>query len=547
MESTWDVWGFPLQAMAHGNPVQNYYQVFIIMKFLNNPTFSFYRTFETDPPPEHELNSKEREFFSLVTSAIFANPFSDERIDIDMQLAGLYPVADSASLDRIEKIREELTTRLAVLEENNKAHVTKYAGKDRFLIENAFVFDFFYRYRGKFDELINQRFSDEDAPIKIPFAKEAILYLRKKGFEDDSISRYFALCYQLRRAYYFIGHNLVGCSPCMKGLRRNLWNNIFTHNIGLYDRYLWDRMEDFSTLILGETGTGKGTAAMAIGRSGFIPFDIRRHKFVESFMSSFISLNLSQFPETLIESELFGHKKGSFTGAVEDHKGVFDRCTPFGAIFLDEIGEVASPIQIKLLQVIQERVFCPVGSHVPNRFQGRVIAATNRGLPEIREKGVLRDDFFYRLCSDIITVPPLRIRIQEDPVELDELLAHTVERMIGKPSQELVDMVRSVIDKQLGIDYPWPGNVRELEQCVRRVLLKRNYEGSYKAAATSLDSMLKDGVTTGSIDAQGLITGYCYLLYKRHGTFEEVARLTNLDRRTVKKYINEWIESGAED
>ena len=116
-------------------------------------------------------------------------------------------------------------------------------------------------------------------------------------------------------------------------------------------------------MLLGETGTGKGTAAAAIGRSGYIPFDERQGRFAESFMRGFIALNLSQFPETLIESELFGHRKGAFTGAVEAHQGVLARCSPYGAIFLDEIGDVPVPVQIKLLQVLQERTFCPVGSH----------------------------------------------------------------------------------------------------------------------------------------------------------------------------------------
>jgi transcriptional regulator with GAF, ATPase, and Fis domain len=279
---------------------------------------------------------------------------------------------------------------------------------------------------------------------------------------------------------------------------------------------------------------------MAIGRSGFIPFDEKKGAFAESFTQTFVSLNIPQFPESIIESELFGHKKGAFTGAVDNYKGVFSRCSPHGAILLDEIGEISIPIQIKLLQVLQERVFSPVGSHHKERFQGRVIAATNRSINELRNKGTFRDDFFYRLCSDVIIVPPLRQRIQEDRGELDDLLAHTIHRIVGEPSDELTGMVREVIDKQLGKDYTWPGNVRELEQCVRRVLLKCTYEGDYKSEAPDLAAQLAQHLTSGSINAQDLLAGYCAFLYQGHGTYEEVARRTNLDRRTVKKYIEEW-------
>src|SRR5213594_4209634 len=105
-------------------------------------------------------------------------------------------------------------------------------------------------------------------------------------------------------------------------------------------------------------------------------------------MRGFIALNLSQYPETLIESELFGHKKGAFTGAIEAHDGLFTRCSSYGAIFLDEIGEVSAPVQIKLLQVLQERTFSPVGSHEKLKFRGRVIAATNKPLEHLRLKSL---------------------------------------------------------------------------------------------------------------------------------------------------------------
>jgi transcriptional regulator with PAS, ATPase and Fis domain len=140
----------------------------------------------------------------------------------------------------------------------------------------------------------------------------------------------------------------------------------------------------------------------------------------------------------------------------------------------------------------------------------------------------------------VITVPTLFERLQADPAELRDLLSFIVRRMIGKDSPELVDMVRDVIDSRLGRNYPWPGNVRELEQCVRRVLLKLDYDGDVITVEHDLESALKDGFEKGTISAQRLTQGYCTLLYRRYGTYEEVSRRTQLDRRTVHKYIREW-------
>lgn len=487
--------------------------------------------------PKKELTGDERAFFELVHQAGVVNPFSEQRITLDTEISGLYPQATPK--ERIEKAVTEVHRRIERLKADGRAHLDMFSGDDRRLARAAFLFEFFYRFRKHFDQHIDDQMAAGDTPIKVSFSNKALTLLRGRGFSEEESLRYFAMGYQLRRAFFFIGRTLIGSSETMKRLRRTLWQNVFTHNIELYTRYLVNRMEDFSTLLLGETGTGKGTAAMAIGRSGYIPFNERKKTFLESFNRTFVSLNLSQFPETLIESELFGHKKGAFTGAVKDYRGVFERCSPHGAILLDEIGEVSHQLQIKLLHVLQERSFSPVGSHEPARFQGRVIAATNRSIEEIRDKGIFRDDFYYRLTSDVIEVPPLRQRIQEDPGELDDLLAHTLRRMVGQPSPELEDMVREVIAGQLGLNYPWPGNVRELEQCVRRVILSRHYEGRGMARQTDLAAGLARRLTDGDIDAQHLVSGYCRLLYQRFGTFEEVARHTRLDRRTVKKYIQE--------
>jgi transcriptional regulator with AAA-type ATPase domain len=484
-----------------------------------------------------KLTESQRNFFSLVNDAINANPFSDMRQTIDLRIAGLFPEIPGSGL--IDKTLDEVARRIGELEKDG-ATVASFDGKDRGIVEYAFLFDFFYRFRERFDRLILEQIVADDVSVKVSFAKEAVALLRSRGFDDEQISHYMALSYQIRRAFFFIRDTLIGQSPAMKEFRRKLWNNVFTHDMGLYARYLWNRMEDFSTMLLGETGTGKGTAAMAIGRSGYIPYDDRTQSFKESFTRSFVSLNLSQFPETLMESELFGHKKGSFTGAFEDYRGVFERCSPYGAIFLDEIGEVSIPVQVKLLQVLQDRVFTPVGSRTESRFQGRVIAATNRSFDDVQNRKVFRDDFFYRLCSDIITVPSLRQRIQEMPGELDTLLSFTVKRMVGKDSPEYSEMVRDVIDTQLGPDYEWPGNVRELEQCVRRALLNRTYTGDRKKSSGDLQATLVSGLEEGRLDAHRLLSGYCRLLYGRLKTYEDVAKRTRLDRRTVKKYIHDW-------
>jgi sigma-54 specific flagellar transcriptional regulator A len=172
------------------------------------------------------------------------------------------------------------------------------------------------------------------------------------------------------------------------------------------------------------------------------------------FGDSFIAINLSQFPETLIESELFGHTKGSFTGAIDHHAGVFERCSAHGALFLDEIGEVSAPVQIKLLRVLQDRTFTPLGSHETRRFAGRVIVATNRPLAELRAEARFRDDFYYRLCSDVIQVPTLRQRIAESPQELEGLVRRLlVARIAGEPQADLVSLVLEAIERDLPRDY----------------------------------------------------------------------------------------------
>jgi transcriptional regulator with AAA-type ATPase domain len=480
------------------------------------------------------LAPEDREILSIFSRATFSNPFGEERDELFRRLPGtagagsrreLLDTANRVLIDRIRRLEEE------------GAHVSRCPAEDVDLLKSILLFETYHRYSERFRELILQQEKAGDAPCPVPFARECLSSLLKRGFSEEEALRFFALFFQIGRAFHFIDHGLVGCSRSMRTVRLHLWNSVFTKDIKFYALHLWNRMEDFSVLILGDTGSGKGTAAAAIGRSAFIPFDPRRGCFAESFTRNFIAINLSQYPKGLIESALFGHKKGAFTGAIEHYDGVFSRCSPHGAILLDEIGDVAVPIQIKLLQVIQERTFSPVGGNEQLRFRGRVLAATNQPLTELRRRGRFRRDFYYRLCSDIVEMPSLSHRIQENPKELPYLVSHVLRQMIGEPPPGLFDSVCAALRRDVGPTYPWPGNVRELEQAVRRIILTGRYTGDADGLQTGLLDRIKAGLESGTMAAPELLASYCQLLYQRHGTFEGVARRTGLDRRTAKRYV----------
>jgi len=486
--------------------------------------------------PKIKLSSQDRDFFRLVSDAAAINPFSDERARIDRQISGIH-AADNRR-QRVRYAIEAIRQQLGRLDAAGPCCFDDFTDKDRELMRYTFLFDVYHTLIDRFDAFIAQQEKAGNTPMKVVFGPEAIELLQKRGFTRKEALQYLAMFYQIRRAFYFIDRGLVGQSDCMRQLRMALWNNIFTYDIRDYERYMWDKMEDFSTLLEGPTGSGKGAAAAAIGYSGFIPYNPDKQAFESSFAGTFIPVNLSQFAESLLESELFGHVKGAFTGATAEHEGVLALCRPHGSIFLDEIGEISEPAQVKLLKVLEERTFTPVGSHKPKRFYGRVIAATNRPLDQLRADGTFRDDFYYRLCSDCIRVPSLAERIRQNPDELTDLVQHFCTQISDSENTELTDRVMDVITKQLGgTAYMWPGNVRELAQCIRRVILKHSYEGHTPKARSRQDELVS-GIESGTLTADELLDSYCKILYDRYGTYEEVAKLTALDRRTVKKRIN---------
>ncbi|MGW8193609.1 MAG: sigma-54-dependent transcriptional regulator [Desulforhopalus sp.] len=482
------------------------------------------------------LQAEDKDFFRDVFELAFRNPFEPESLELEYRIAGgKYPVGEELSTRLFAAVRKRLDKATA----NGTLNWQHFSGEDRDMIRLGLLHDAYYTCFAKFDDLILRQIDKDSADQPIPFAKETLSLLRNRGFSVEDSLRYFSFYYQLRRAWYFINHGLIGGSASMERMRSHLWRSVFTSFPHLYETVLWNRMEDFSTFLVGETGTGKGTAAAAIGRSGYIPFDEKKNCFVESFTHNFIEINLSQFPESLIESELFGHRKGAFTGAVDSHRGVFALCSRYGSIFLDEIGDVTVPVQIKLLKVLEERNFAPVGSHEKVHFSGRIIAATNKPIKTLRASDSFREDFYYRLCSNVIRVPSLRQQLQEDPATLEVLLRHTVGRILGQPSPELARIVQEIIDKTIGPAYHWPGNVRELEQAIRCVLLNHDHCGEIEGWCEVPSDPLATSLNGIEVSAKLLLSGYCRALYEKHLTYEKVAQITGLDPRTVKKHIHE--------
>ncbi|RUM36614.1 MAG: sigma-54-dependent Fis family transcriptional regulator [Desulfobulbus sp.] len=481
-----------------------------------------------------KLTPPQKTILQKIRNAITANPFSCQRLLADCAISGLPPTASNKKiLLAAQSKAEEMGKEFMPKQKTVAAH---YDDNTCRLIDGLFLFITFHRYLNQLDLHIKAQ-EKQDTPLPLSCAKEMLRDLEKFGYSTQESARHIAIFFQMRRAFYFISTTLPGDCPCMKALRCRLWNNIFTHDTGLYVDLLWNRMEDFSTILEGETGTGKGVAAAAIGRSGYIPFDLKTHRFKESFTRAFLEINLSQIPEQLIESELFGHTRGAFTGATADHAGIFARSSRYGAVFLDEIGELSPHIQVKLLKILQERIFTPVGGTKTQKFSGRVIAATNRDISQLRQQGKFRDDFYYRLCSDTITIPPLHTRLRENQEELCLLTVHLLERITGKKSVKLKEKVLAALNASLQTTYRWPGNIRELEQSIRRILLSGQYIPETKKQGN--DQMeLSQALEQERLTITDLTRRYCDQLYSRHGTYQEVARITGLDRRTVKKYLD---------
>ena len=210
---------------------------------------------------------------------------------------------------------------------------------------------------------------------------------------------------------------------------------------------------DISVLLAGESGTGKELAARALHYNSL------------RWEQPFVVENCGALPDELLESELFGYKKGAFTGAIEDRTGLFERANG-GTVFLDEVGEISPAFQVKLLRVLQEGEIRPLGSGRTRRVDVRVIAATNRDLEAEVAAGRFREDLYYRLAAVTIRMPPLRERVCDIPVLAEALLAQAVANL-GKSVSGFTAEAIACMQQ-----YDWPGNVRELQNEIQRMLVE---------------------------------------------------------------------------
>ncbi len=280
---------------------------------------------------------------------------------------------------------------------------------------------------------------------------------------------------------------------------------------------------EVSVCITGETGTGKELVATAIHR--------------ESWRGDgpFIPINCGALPEGILESELFGHVKGAFTGAIHDRKGRFELANQ-GTLFLDEVAELPARLQVKLLRVLQEGCFEPVGSEKTIRVDVRVISATNRDLKEMVQQGTFRQDLFYRLNVVPVRVPSLRERVSDIPLLVDHFLA--LFTLQGKKSMQLHPETQHLL-----LNYSWPGNIRELHNALEYALIRSRGQVILPQDLPPEVQQIKEEKMTGKGRPGVLNTGKVQEALSRSGGNRSLAaRYLGVGRATLYRFLKDNLD-----
>jgi len=286
-----------------------------------------------------------------------------------------------------------------------------------------------------------------------------------------------------------------------------------------------------NVLVTGETGTGKELVARAV------------HDLSPRAAGPFVVVNCSAIPGTLLEAELFGHTRGSFTGAVQSRKGLIEEADG-GTLFLDEIGTLTQDIQVKLLRVLQDRRVTRVGSNSAVAVDFRLVAATNRDLAELVDRGEFREDLYFRLNVFPVDVPPLRERREDIPV----LTSHFLARFGEEHGLEPPRLSAGALARMMA--YEWPGNVRELENFVERSVIMhagRDHfpfelpgQGDAHDGPGMLSRAMDDGWTLDRLEREYLLS----TLEANRWQQSRTAELLGINRRTIHRKLRKYREEG---
>lgn len=336
-----------------------------------------------------------------------------------------------------------------------------------------------------------------------PFKNEEMTLLVRRAMERASLSaENKTLRQELTKSFSL--DSIIGKSPAMQEMFRNI-----------------ERMANAqaTVLIRGESGSGKELVARAIHASGF-----RKGK-------PFLAVNCTAIPEGLMESELFGHLKGSFTGAYADKKGLFEEADG-GTLFLDEIGDLSPTLQAKLLRVLQDKTIRPVGSSDFKTVDVRIIAATHRDLKTLVKDGQFREDLFYRLNVLPVHVPALRERTDDIPLLVDSFIQKFAARN-GSPVRGIDSDAMAAL-----MAHPWPGNVRELENLIERAVVlcpgplirKDDVMGTAVAdARETFERLFSDTPTLDQIEERYIKM----ILNRMNNQKDKAAKVLGINRRTL--------------
>ena len=346
--------------------------------------------------------------------------------------------------------------------------------------------------------------------ITKPFQMDELVLTVKKSLENRLLKKeVMRLKKEIESRYQF--HNLIGKSPPMQSI------------YGLIERI---SNTSSNVLLTGESGTGKELVAKAIHYNGY-----RKE-------GPFIAVNCAAIPETLIESELFGYKKGAFTDAKADKKGLISKAHE-GTLFLDEITEMPYTLQAKLLRVIEDKEVRPLGGTSSYSIDVRIISASNRDIKFLIQEGRFREDLYYRLKVIDIELPPLRQRREDIPL--------LIQHFINKFNTDLKKKFSGVSEEALKIllDYSWPGNVRELENVIQRAITLSQQDIIFpEDLPTSLiqrvdenliEKCLKKKLTVGQLEREYIKR----ILSEVGGNKSKAAEILGLDRKTLYRKLQE--------